>query len=253
MKKMLLLLAFCWANFSASAQCLPYVQNCPLLPQYCATGDNNALLWNESYWWDPALSQHNLAEGPADLGITMIDSCGGSALHFRYRLRMDLNADQVFETIVDSDQLPGWNSIYFNNLGADSLTGGDLRSFDERAVSAKNKYGFALETISNGNTHTARVRWNTEDALDSYAIPQLPLGIYSIEWLVEKDGQTYKCSYLFRVKDCGKPTISCVNSLSVNIMPTTMVTLWAPDFLASSSKPALQVGQNVPDLHRLRH
>ncbi|MCC6462703.1 MAG: T9SS type A sorting domain-containing protein [Saprospiraceae bacterium] len=232
---MLLLLALGWANFSVFAQCLPYVQNCPLIPQYCSTADNNALLWNETYWWDPSLSQHNLAEGPADLGITMIDSCGGSALHFRYRLRMDLNADQVFETIIDSDKLPGWNQLYYNNVSADSLTGGELRSFDERAVTAQNKYGFALETTSSGNAYTARVRWNTESAPDAFVVPQLPLGTYSIEWSVEKDGQVYTCKYLFRVKDCGKPTITCVNSLSVNIMPTAMVALWAVDFLANSA------------------
>jgi hypothetical protein len=33
------------------------------------------------------------------------------------------------------------------------------------------------------------------------------------------------------VKDCKKPTVVCLNGLSVNIMPTKMIQLWASDFL----------------------
>ena len=62
--------------------------------------------------------------------------------------------------------------------------------------------------------------------------PQLPYGTHKIKWTIT-DGcgnETY-CEYTFVVKDCKAPTVVCFNGLSVNIMPTQMVTMWASDFL----------------------
>jgi hypothetical protein len=62
--------------------------------------------------------------------------------------------------------------------------------------------------------------------------PQLPYGTHKIKWTIT-DGcgnETY-CEYTFVVKDCKAPTVVCHNGLSVNIMPTQMVQLWATDFL----------------------
>jgi hypothetical protein len=45
------------------------------------------------------------------------------------------------------------------------------------------------------------------------------------------------------VKDCKKPTVVCLNGLSVNIMPTQMITLWASDFLQYTEDNCTPAGQ----------
>jgi hypothetical protein len=66
----------------------------------------------------------------------------------------------------------------------------------------------------------------------SYVIPELPYGTHKIKWFVEDGcGNETICEYTFVVKDCKKPTVVCINGLSVNIMPTKMVALWDTDFL----------------------
>jgi len=63
-------------------------------------------------------------------------------------------------------------------------------------------------------------------------VPQLPYGTHKIKWFVEDGcGNETICEYTFVVKDCKKPTVVCLNGLSVNIMPTQMIQLWASDFL----------------------
>ncbi|MBP6827728.1 MAG: T9SS type A sorting domain-containing protein, partial [Saprospiraceae bacterium] len=63
-------------------------------------------------------------------------------------------------------------------------------------------------------------------------VPQLPYGTHKIKWTVTDGcGNETFCEYTFVVKDCKAPTVVCHNGLSVNIMPTQMVQLWATDFL----------------------
>jgi hypothetical protein len=54
-------------------------------------------------------------------------------------------------------------------------------------------------------------------------IPELPYGTHKIKWFIEDGcGNETVCEYTFVVKDCKKPTVVCINGLSVNIMPTKM-------------------------------
>jgi hypothetical protein len=63
-------------------------------------------------------------------------------------------------------------------------------------------------------------------------VPELPYGTHKIKWIVEDGcGNETVCEYTFVVKDCKAPTVVCINGLSVNIMPTKMITLWDVDFL----------------------
>ncbi|MBK7937142.1 MAG: hypothetical protein IPJ82_08595 [Lewinellaceae bacterium] len=49
---------------------------CPASPvEYCDLTVNDPLLWNQSYWWDPIVGQHDLCEGDAPLTITATDAC----------------------------------------------------------------------------------------------------------------------------------------------------------------------------------
>jgi hypothetical protein len=61
---------------------------------------------------------------------------------------------------------------------------------------------------------------------------QLPYGIHKVEWVTsDRCGNESLCKYEFEIRDCKAPTVVCKNGLSVNIMPTGMITLWDTDFL----------------------
>lgn len=222
----LLLAAFFFATGQLFAQC-PELLTCPSKTDtFCDLSVNDAQLWNNANWWDPVHIAHDLPEGAADLKISVIDTCGGAAA--RYLLFLDLDGDGILESVVDSDSLPPTASVRFNNATNPGYSGGTLRTFDERPVTAANKYRFALEQIFSVDSLTFRVRWATDAAPGLSKDPQLPLGKHKIVWLVGTD----TCTRDFVVRDCKAPQVVCVGGgLSVNIMPTDMVILWATDFL----------------------
>ena len=81
----------------------------------------------------------------------------------------------------------------------------------------------------------------------TYVLPQLPLGMHRLEWRVEKDGEVQHCGFTFIIRDGQAPTVVCLHGLSVNIMPTMMIQLWATDFLQYSQDnitptPQLKLG-----------
>jgi len=232
MKKILLAFTiFLTAFLSANAQCLVFPA-CPFSPQdVCDVSANDPLFWNESYWHDPVINSANVPEGPADLCLTVVDTCGLGNMEILYKLYLDLDQDGTRETVVRSDDLPGYNVVYFGNAGNPNNTGGTARAFDERPVPQNQKYGFALQAGVSGDSLTACVRWATQENPSAYAIPQLPYGTHKIEWTVTQNGEEKICAYLFNVKDCKKPTVACINGLSVNIIPTQIVALWNTDFL----------------------
>jgi hypothetical protein len=211
----------------------PPVVQCPASPvQFCDLTANDPQLWNESYWWDNVIGSHDLCEGPTDLKITGTDLCSGANIDIRYLLFLDLDGDGVMETVISSTTLPGWNTVNFNNVNNPNFAGGTPRSFDERPVPLNQKYGFAIQTTVNGNNKTGAVRWNTTQSPTTFTIPELPYGTHKIKWILSDGcGNDAVCEYTFVVKDCKAPTVVCLNGLSVNIMPTGMVQLWASDFL----------------------
>jgi hypothetical protein len=215
----------------------PVVENCPASPvEVCDITPNDPLLWNETYWWDNLIGQHDLCEGPTDLTITATDACSGSNMNIRYLLFLDLDGDGTMETVINSVNTGiaglGWNNVPFGNGANANYTGGTSRAFDGRPVAFNQKYGFAIQTTTAGTKKTAAVRWNTQQSQSNYTIPELPYGTHKIKWFVEDGcGNESICEYTFVVKDCKKPTVVCLNGLSVNIMPTQMIQMWASDFL----------------------
>ncbi len=211
----------------------PIVENCPVSPvEICDLTANSNQLWNEMYWWDATTQSHDLCEAPSDLTITATDLCSGSNVNVRYLLFLDLDNDGTMETVVNSVNLPGFNTIYYDNAQNQNFGGGTARQFDQRAVPANQKYGFALQTVVSGSKLLASVRWNTQQAQSTYTVPELPYGTHKIKWIVDDGcGNEKVCEYTFVVKDCKKPTVVCINGLSVNIMPTKMITLSVGDFL----------------------
>ncbi|MEI6411629.1 MAG: HYR domain-containing protein, partial [Bacteroidota bacterium] len=184
----------------------PKIENCPASPvTFCDITPNDPLLWNESYWWDNVIGQHDLCEGPSDLTITATDACSGSNINIHYLLFLDLDQDGIMETVINSVNTGiaglGWNTVPFNNYQSLNYAGGTLRAFDERAVPFNQKYGFAIQNTVAGTKKTASVRWNTQQSQTNFTIPELPYGTHKIKWFVEDGcGNESICEYTFIVK-----------------------------------------------------
>ncbi|HLP93491.1 MAG TPA: T9SS type A sorting domain-containing protein [Saprospiraceae bacterium] len=236
--------------YQANANCYRYKQIIKVIDQQAPTGvfeapdctnqnwltDNNQSLWNENYWWDPGVQSHDLCEEPTNLCITATDACSGANINIEYLLFLDLDQDGVMETVVNSVNTGlaglGWNRVLYNNLTTPNFSGGVVRSFDQRPVAPNQLYGFAIEEAVNGTVKTACVRWNTQQQQNTYIVPELPHGTHKIKWFITDGcGNNKEYEYVFTVKDCKAPTVVCRNALSVNIMPTGMIQLYAADFL----------------------
>lgn len=201
------------------AECLP-LDSCDLTP-------NDSLLWNTPALWDAQLGQHDLCEGPQDLRLKVHDACSGARLNLRFLLYLDLDGNGQTETRISSTNLPQPGTVLFGNING---TGTALQ-FDRRPVTPEQKYRFAVQETRFGDTLMAALRWNTPAAPGQYRLPELPYGKHKIEWIASDGcGNETSCLRDFVVKDCKKPTVVC-KPLSVNIMETGMVTLWASDFL----------------------
>ena len=208
----------------------PVVQNCPdTLMMVQDITNNNAQLWNASYWLDPLHLSMDLCETPTELSITARDNCAGSGVTFRYQLFLDLNGDGIRETAVSSNALPPSNTVFYNNASGGP---GEARQFDFRPLTTENKWRFALQTIVSGDQKTAYLRFNSSNAPNTYVVPQLPYGAHKIKWFVTDDcGNETICEYNFTIRDGKPPTVLCLQSLSTNILPTGMINLFATDFL----------------------
>jgi len=236
--------------WDADANCYKYKQIIKIIDNQKPTGTyvvpdcsnqnwltpNHAQLWNEMYWWNNGLQTHDLCEEPTDLCITGTDACSGANINIEYLLFLDLDGDGIMETVVSSTSLGiaglGWNTVWYNNLNTPNFAGGTPRAFDERPVPFNQRWGFSIQETITGNTKTACVRWNTQQQQNTHVVPELPHGTHKIKWFISDGcGNNAEYEYTFTVRDCKPPTVVCINGLSVNIMPTGMITLWASDFL----------------------
>ncbi|MFN7327695.1 MAG: dockerin type I domain-containing protein, partial [Chitinophagales bacterium] len=166
------------------------------------------------------------------------DACSGANIRFKYLLFLDLDGNGSMETVVNSNNAPGYpfpvyNNVQYNNINTQNYLGGESRAFDFRPVPSNQKWGFGIQTDApSGNNRTARVRW--VNLAGQNTVPQLPYGTHKIKWFVEDGcGNETVVDQEFIVKDCKKPTVVCLNGLSVNLMNVSggMVSLFASDFL----------------------
>ncbi|MBK6929482.1 MAG: HYR domain-containing protein [Saprospirales bacterium] len=211
----------------------PVVENCPdSTVTVCDLTANAGELWNDGAWWDNATGSHDLCEAPTDLNITATDLCSDANINFEFLLFLDLNGDGNMETVVSSTNPPAAGVVNFDNAQNPNFTGGIVTPFDQRPVLSNQKYLFSIQETVSGTKRTASLRWNTQQSPATYAVPELPYGTHKIKWIVSDGcGNETVCEYTFVVKDCKAPTVVCINGLSVNIMPTKMITLWDVDFL----------------------
>jgi len=211
----------------------PVIAACPTSPvEVCDLTPNDGQFWNQTYWWDATCESHDLCEAPTDLCITATDACSGNNINARYLLFLDLDGNGSMETVINSQNAPNSGTVNYNNAGNANYTGGEVRTFDGRGVPFGSLYRFALQSTTSGANKTFCMRWNTLNSPSSYTVPQLPYGTHKIKWFVEDGcGNESTCEYTFVVKDCKKPTVVCLNGLSINIMQTGMIDIWASDFL----------------------
>ena len=246
--------------WEANANCYKYKQiikvqdniaptfvNCPADPvEICDITNNDAQLWNESYWNDVVHNTNNLSEAPTDLSITATDACSGGNVTINYLLFLDLDNNGTTETVINSLNLPPANTVYFKNVPTPNFSGGVARAFDERAVAANQKYRFAMQSVANGANRTASLRWNTNASPNSYVVPQLPYGTHTIKWIVADGcGNEKVCEYSFTIKDCAPPSVTCLNGLSINMTSMQMVEIWASDFIQHVEDNATPTAQLV--------
>ncbi len=178
--------------------------------------NNNIQLWNESYWSDPLLGTPDMCEGSVDLHVNATDACENSELNIRYFLYLDLDGDDIQETVVRSDNLPGFNTVNFNNYNTPNFNGGTPRQFDERTVPPNQKWGFALEKIQTDTGLTAFVRFNTLGSPGTYVAPQLPYGTHRVRWIASDQCNNEKtCDWYFTIRDGKAPDIICPDSVTV--------------------------------------
>lgn len=243
-KFLLLLLAFLSASWKLSAQCEPQLLNCNAAIHACDFSNNHGQYWNEMYWWDASNQIHDLAETKIDLNLSVLNDCPGGSQSVRCLLFLDLDGDGAQETVVDSDTFPAGGTVYYQNANNPNYSGGVARSFDERPIPADQKWKFGLQANVFGDTTVFSLQWINPTIPGLFELPELPYGNHKVRWIVTSNTGVEKvCEKTFQVKDCKAPTVVCLNGLSVNIMPTHMITLWATDFLQYAEDNTTPWGQ----------
>lgn len=215
----------------------------PVCSNQTWTTDNNPMFWNEMFWFDPEIETNNLCEEPVDLSITVTDACSGANVNVEYLLFLDLNQDGIKETVINSTRLGitglGWNNVQYDNLNTPNFLGGTPREFDNRAIPANQKVGFARQKVVNGNTATYSVAWNTQQIPNGFVKPELPHGTHRIKWFVtDLCGNEKQYEYDFTVTDCKAPSVTCLN-LNINAGTTLFVAdciNWVSDNCAPANK-----------------
>jgi hypothetical protein len=94
----------------------------------------------------------------------------------------------------------------------------------ETYISSSSPSAWPIETTVQGDTVCGQIKFPPGFGL--------PYGVHKIEWIANDNcGNETLCKYEFIVKDCKPPTLVCYNGLSVNIMPSGMISIWDIDFI----------------------
>lgn len=178
----------------------PTLMNCmsstPLT--FADTTQNDPYYWNAVF--NPDQPAKDRSEMPASLNITTTDGCFGSNIQVSYLLFLDLDGDEVQETVVSSLNLPPTGHVYYGNAFSPNYSGGTLVEFDKRPVPASLKWRFARQTATGSNILFAAVRWNNSLAPNTFVVPELPGGKHKIRWqAMDQCGNYVECEQHFTI------------------------------------------------------
>lgn len=225
----------------------PEYRGCPPgLVQVCDHTTSDPNLWSGPEWKHPLVpNSTDLCEAATDLAATAIDKCSKNNLNIQYRLFLDLDNDDIQETVVSSNNPPPAGMVRYGNAFSPDFMGGELRLFDRRPVPPEEKYRFTI--LRGGFVNVSGfLRWNTEKEPLQYVIPQLPHGKHRIEWIADDGcGNRTVCAYPVEVRDCRPPDLICMQGLNVSLPNGHPVVLYPQDFLLSLS-------DNCPPLSSIR-
>jgi hypothetical protein len=163
--------------------------------------------------------------------ITGTDACSGANVNIEYLLFLDLDGDGTMETVVNSQHGHRRSGLEQRAVWQQSIrrtTRAARRKFDERPVPINQKWGFSIQETVVGHEQDGLRTLEHPVAAEHIRVPELPHGTHKIKWFITDGcGNNKEYEYTFTVKDCKPPTVVCINGLSVNIMPTAMIQLWA--------------------------
>lgn len=190
---------------------------------------NDAAFWNNPAFWDGTIFSHDLADTPVNLETFVSKGCPNiPGFTAQCILSLDLDGNGSWETVVHSDSTYPAGAILLNNAGGSP---GNLIPFDNRSVPALEKYRFRLKsTLVNDSVCQLKLVWI--DGNGTETSPLLPYGLHRVEWrLSNACGETATCTNNLMVKDVAKPTVACINDVSLNLYGTIPTPLWASDLL----------------------
>ncbi len=180
----------------------PDIADCPTGPVTIAdTTLNDPTLWHNVF--NPNLPAQDLAEAGTNLIISSSDDCSGANLAgIAFLLFLDLDNDGIMESVVNSSNLPGADTIRYNNFNTPGYLGGTPVTFDSRPVPTNQKWHFSLRRSSTPTQTIASVRWNTALSPNTFVTPQLPKGTHKIKWMVlDQCGNETVCEYTFTIQE----------------------------------------------------
>ncbi|MEI6409171.1 MAG: T9SS type A sorting domain-containing protein [Bacteroidota bacterium] len=209
----------------------------------CDLSSNDTSFWNNPpLTWSNSRQSADLFEGSADLGLKILKCNGGGTLTISYTIFLDLDNDNLEETVIQSQNPPPPGIVFANNAFNPNYVGGDTLLYDGRHVPDSLRFRFTLQVETIGDTAFANVMWHSPTSPATYISPRLPEGKHRIVWLVKQDNVTRNCQYPFRIKDCLAPVVFCKNGVTVHIDTTTaLATLYAQDLVQSVEDNATPV------------
>ncbi len=199
----------------------------------CDFTDNNPFLWNTPDWWDPVAGLHDLADAVIDPAMQVLDTCDISP-KVRFQLLLDLDADSLFETLIDGDSLDQYPSgmVPFGNFPDPQKA--EWRLFDTRPLPIEKLYRFSIQSTVDTMTHiiTYHIRWNTTDSATVFNPALVPYGKCQAKWIAESDNlPPDTCIYNVNVRDCKNPVFICNDGLVATLLPPHQLEIFASDLL----------------------
>jgi hypothetical protein len=273
MKKLILLVLVLLGTARAIAQSCPVVLGCPQGTQVqCDFSGNDSLLWNIApFTFSPDHQTPDLYEGSANLNLNILGCKGGGALYVSFKLYLDLNHDNLEETVICSPMLPQPGFVMVNNAFDPNYEGGEKMFFDDRKVADSLLYTFDLQLEDSGDTTIASIYWHNLAFPNAKVTPRLPEGKHRIVWTVTQDGVSTTCEYAIRIRDCSEPLMFCKNALSVgidqdfgyglvlvsalvdyvedNVTPNHLLQFSLRKSNSGTNFPVDSLGNSVPNLH----